>query len=137
MIRVAVAGGFDPLHIGHLSHIMEAKKLGDWLIVIVNSDQDMIRKKGYCFMPQDERMEIIETLRYVDEVVPVIDRDGTVVETLAMLHPDIFCKGGDRNPDNMPESEVKMCQEIECRIVYNVGDEKIQSSSGLVEAVRK
>lgn len=132
MVRVITAGGFDPIHVGHISHIRAAKQLGDWLTVIVNSDNDMIKKKGYSFMPQQERMEIIRALRDVDEVVLVIDNDGTVTTTLAILQPDIFAKGGDRTPDNLPESEVEVCQEYGIKIVYGVGNDKVQSSSELV-----
>jgi len=136
MVKVAVAGGFDPLHIGHIKHIEVASKLGDRLIVMVSTDMDMIRKKGYEFMPFKERMEIIKALKWVDEVVPSIDADGTVAKTLKAIKPDIFAKGGDRTEDNMPENEIQACKEIGCKIVYGVG-EQIQSSSGLVDRLVK
>jgi len=131
MIKVAVAGGFDPLHIGHLEHIRKAKKLGDWLVVIVNPDADLIRKKGYVFMPLEHRKAILEALREVDEVVVSIDSDGTVAKTLKLIKPDIFAKGGDRTPDNMPQNEIDACQEIGCKIVYGLGD-KLDSSQWIV-----
>jgi len=134
MVKVAIAGGFDPLHIGHIKHIEAASKLGDWLIVIVSTDRDMIRKKGYEFMPFEERIEIVKALKWVDEVVPSIDADGTVAKTLKVIKPDIFAKGGDRTEDNMPENEIQACKEIGCKIVYGVG-EQLQSSSGLVEGL--
>lgn len=133
-VRVMVAGGFDPLHIGHLAHFQMAKKLGDWLIVSVNPDSDMIRKKGYCFMPLEERREIIKELRCVDEVLTTIDNDGTQAETLKLVKPDIFAKGGDRTPGNMPQNEVDACEEIGCKIVYGVGP-KLTSSSELVRRI--
>ena len=135
-MKVAIAGGFDPLHIGHIKHIEAASKLGDWLIVIVSTDRDMIRKKGYEFMPFEERIEIVKALKWVDEVVPSIDADGTVAKTLKVIKPDIFAKGGDRTEDNMPENEIQACKEIGCKIVYGVG-EQMQSSSGLVDRIVK
>ncbi|MBA7710147.1 Bifunctional protein HldE [subsurface metagenome] len=135
-MKVAIAGGFDPLHIGHIKHIEAASKLGDWLIVIVSTDRDMIRKKGYEFMPFEERIEIVKALKWVDEVVPSIDADGTVAKTLKVIKPDIFAKGGDRTEDNMPENEIQACKEIGCKIVYGVG-EQMQSSSGLVARIVK
>lgn len=108
----------------------KAKNLGDYLVVIVSTDADMIRKKGYCFMPLEERMELIENYPFVDEVVASIDKDGTVAETLRWLGPDIFAKGGDRTPANMPQNEIDVCQETGCKIVYGVGD-RLQSSSDL------
>jgi D-beta-D-heptose 7-phosphate kinase/D-beta-D-heptose 1-phosphate adenosyltransferase len=134
MTKVAVSGGFDPLHLGHLRHMQLAKGLGDYLIVMVNPDRDMVRKKGYCFMPLEQRMEIVRGLRCVDEVVVIIDKDGTCAETLKMIHPEIFAKGGDRTPDNMPENEIKACQEIGCKIVYGIGL-KIMSSQDLVKKI--
>jgi len=133
MKKVAVGGGFDPLHVGHLRHMKEASKLGDHLTVIVNGDGDMVRKKGYCFMPLAERMEIVGSLKFVSQVLACLDNDGTVVRTLKWLKPDIFAKGGDRTPDNMPRSELEACKEIGCRIVYGVGGGKAQSSSELVK----
>jgi D-beta-D-heptose 7-phosphate kinase/D-beta-D-heptose 1-phosphate adenosyltransferase len=136
MIKVTVAGGWDPLHIGHVRHIEEASKLGDWLIVLVSSDEDMLRKKGIVFMPLNERVEIMKSLRWVDEVIVTIDKDGTMAETLRMVRPNIFAKGGDRTPDNMPSNEVDVCKEIGCEIVYSVG-KRLQSSSALIKKAQK
>ncbi len=132
MVRVAVAGGFDPLHIGHLRHFQKAKTLGDYLIVLVSNDEDMIRKKGYCFMPLEDRMKILKELRCVDEVIATVDNDGTQAETLKLVKPDIFAKGGDRIHDNMPQNEIEACEEIGCKIVYGVGSQ-LRESSKLVE----
>ena len=134
MVKVAVAGGFDPLHVGHIKHIEAASKLGDWLIVIVSTDRDMARKKGYEFIPFKERMEIVKALKWVDEVVPAIDTDGTVANTLRLIKPNIFAKGGDRTEDNMPENEIQTCKEIGCKIIYGVG-QQLQSSSSLVDKI--
>lgn len=135
MITVAVSGGFDPVHIGHIRSITEAKKLGDELVVILTRDDQLIRKKGYCFIPYDERKEIMESIVGVDRVVPNIDDDITSNKSLEYYRPDIFAKGGDRTEDNMPEIEKVLCEKIGCRIVYGVGGAKIQSSSSLVGMV--
>ena len=145
MIRVVVAGKFDPLHDGHRSHFREAAKLGDKLIVITHPDNIVARNsdKGFCYQTLRIRIQEILKESCVDDVfVANLDNDGTVTNTLAYLKSNfdgelIFAKGGDRTPDNMPESEIKVCQEIGYRIIYNVGDKKIQSSSGLVANVRR
>jgi cytidyltransferase-like protein len=133
MVVVAVSGGFDPIHIGHIRSIKEAKKLGDELIVILTRDDQLIQKKGYYFMPYDERKEILESIVCVDRVVPNIDADVTSNESLEYYRPNIFAKGGDRTEDNMPEIEKTVCERIGCKIVYGVGGAKIQSSSSLVK----
>jgi len=131
-VRVCVAGGYDPFHDGHLEHIKKAMELGDYLIVLVSNDEDMIRKKGKCNIPLASRMEIValilKGLGLPSEVIETIDNDGTQTETLRMVRPDIFAKGGDRTPDNMPQSEIEVCQEIGCEIVYGVGEQLNQSS---------
>lgn len=132
MVKVAISGGFDPLHIGHIDHIKKAKNLGDYLIVIVQSDENLIRKKGYYFMPYSERAEIIRSLKYVDEVVMNIDNDIISAETLKMIKPDIYAKGGDRLPNNMPKKEIEICNKIGCKIIYGIGDQ-LNSSSLLVD----
>ena len=133
-IVVAVAGGFDPLHLGHLLHLRAAKKLGDRLVVLLNPDSDMVRKKGFAFLSFAERREILLELRCVDEVVEIIDGYGPCAETLARVHPHIFAKGGDRAEHNMPEIELAICERLDISIVYGVGGGKIQSSSELVRA---
>lgn len=131
-IMVAVSGGFDPVHIGHIRLFKEAKKLGDKLIIILNTDKFLKKKKGYVFMPYRERKEIIENIKYVDKVVRCIDRDQTVCKTLESLKPHIFANGGDRKPGNVPE--VKICKTIGCKMVYNVGKGgKVQSSSWFLQ----
>jgi rfaE bifunctional protein nucleotidyltransferase chain/domain len=131
---VAASGGFDPLHFGHVEYLERARKLGDKLIVIVNTDEFLIRKKGYAFMPLKERMAIIKALRCVDEVIACIDQDQSVCETLKMIKPNIFAKGGDRNSGNIPEATI--CAEFGIDIVDGLG-EKIQSSSDLVKKIKK
>ena len=129
-IIVAVSGGFDPIHIGHIRYFKEARKLGDKLVVILNTDEFLIKKKGYVFMPFEERKEILESIRWVDEVIPSIDKDQTVCRTLAELKPDIFAKGGDRTLENIPERTV--CERLGIKMVFGVGGGKFQSSSWLL-----
>ncbi len=127
---VAISGGFDPVHVGHVRYIQEAKKLGDKLIVILNTDDFLTRKKGFVFMPFEERKEILENIKGVDEVIRCIDEDQSVCKTLEMLKPDIFAKGGDRTIDNIPEVDV--CKRNNIEMIFNVGGGKAQSSSELV-----
>ena len=126
---IAVSGGFDPMHVGHLRMIKEAAKHGK-LTVILNTDEWLLRKKGYVFMSWDERAEIIETYDFVERVVPARDEDKTVVESLKELKPDIFANGGDRKNENTPE--VKYCKENNIEMRWNVGGGKVQSSSTMV-----
>ena len=130
-IVVTTSGGFDPVHVGHIRLFREAKTLGDKLVVILNSDDFLLKKKGYVFMPFNERKEILESIKYVDEVVSSVDTDHTVSKTLEKLRPDIFAKGGDRNESNTPE--LTLCRELNIRVVFNVGGGKVQSSSWLVK----
>ena len=136
-IVVAVSGGFDPIHIGHVRMFQEAKKLGDALVVILNNDHWLKAKKGYVFMPQKERKEIIEAITGVDRVVltrhPENPKDMSVCADLRRLKPDIFANGGDRHQTNVPE--VPTCASIGCKMVFNVGRSgKVQSSSWLLDA---
>ncbi|MEK6890457.1 MAG: adenylyltransferase/cytidyltransferase family protein [Nanoarchaeota archaeon] len=91
-IIVATSGYFDPLHIGHIQCLELAKKLGDKLIVIVNNDKQAALKKGKEFMPFKERVEIIKSIKWVDEVFPSIDEDRTVCKSLEAIRPDILAK---------------------------------------------
>jgi D-beta-D-heptose 7-phosphate kinase/D-beta-D-heptose 1-phosphate adenosyltransferase len=132
---VAVSGGFDPIHVGHVRMIREAAKLGEYVVVIANSDEWLKRKKGYAFMAFEERAEIISALEGVDSVIKANDADDTVCETLIKLKPDIFANGGDRKSGNIPE--YKLCDELGIEMVFGVGgNDKPQSSSWLVNKVR-
>lgn len=130
MIRVVASGGFDPLHIGHVEYLNRAKKLGDELIVIVNRDEFLRKKKGYIFMSELDRIELIRNLKCVDDAILCVDNDMTVCRTLEMLKPHIFAKGGDRTVSNIPEREV--CEKRGIIIIDGLG-EKIRSSSEIVE----
>ena len=139
-IVVAVSGGFDPVHKGHVRMFNEAKKLGDKLIVILNNDNWLKLKKGYVFMGQEERKEIIESFRAVDEVIVSFHKENTkdisICEELKKIRPNIFAKGGDRHSGNIPETPV--CEEIDCLIVNEIGHGgKVQSSSWLVNQAKE
>jgi len=113
----------------------EAKKLGDKLVVILNNDNWLNKKKGYAFMPQEERAELIRHIRWVDEVVitkhPQNPEDMSVAADLRDLRPDIFANGGDRKVDNTPEDDV--CEELGIEMAFAIGrGGKVQSSSWLV-----
>ncbi len=135
---VITSGYFNPAHIGHINLIREAKELGDFLVVIVNNDKQVKVKGSVPFMPEQERIEIIKALRYADEVILSVDNDRTVAESLKMIaqkYPGqslYFAKGGDRNSDNIPESEKKVCKEFKIKIINGVGGDKVQSSSWLL-----
>lgn len=137
MTKVAVSGGFDPVHIGHIELFREAKKLGDHLVVILNNDNWLRAKKGYVFMPENERAEVIKAIRYVDDVKISSHQknpaDMSVCQELEQLKPDIFGNGGDRKAENIPE--YKLCERTGIKMAFNLG-EKLQSSSELVKKVK-
>src|SRR3989344_3283085 len=135
-IIVAVSGGFDPVHSGHVRMFQKAKKLGDKLVVILNNNNWLCAKKGRAFMPEWERKEIIEAIKGVDEVVLTghgpHPKDMSVCAELKEIKPDIFANGGDRKLVNIPE--VPVCQSIGCKMIFNIGrGGKVQSSSWLLE----
>jgi D-beta-D-heptose 7-phosphate kinase/D-beta-D-heptose 1-phosphate adenosyltransferase len=123
---VAVSGYFDPIHVGHLEYLKMAKSLGEKLVVIINSDYQAGLKKGKSFMPEQDRLEIVQALRCVDEVFLSIDKDKSVCKSLEYLKPDIFANGGDRSLEEIPETAVMKKYNIE--MVDGLG-EKIRSSS--------
>lgn len=130
---IALSGGFDPAHIGHARMIQEAVKYGD-VLLIVNSDEWLKRKKGFVFMPWAERAEMLSYITGVTKVVSVDDADGSVVEALREHMPNAFGNGGDRVATNTPE--VEFCQANSLELVWNLGGGKVQSSSDLVNKVR-
>ena len=138
MTTVAVSGGFDPIHLGHLNLLKAARALGDRLVVIVNNDSWLKKKKGFVFMPEAERAAILAAIRWVDEVVttkhPQNPEDMSVCAELEALKPDIFANGGDRKADNIPE--YNLCQKLGIQMEFNVGGGKVQSSSELVKKVK-
>lgn len=131
---IMVSGGFDPIHVGHVRMILDASRYGN-VIVVANSDDWLMRKKGYVFMPWEERAEIISSIRGVISVERVDDSDNSVCEAIERLRPDYFANGGDRKIGNTPE--VDLCSNLGINLIWNVGGEKIQSSSDLVAATKQ
>ena len=128
MKTVAISGYFDPIHVGHLEYITEARKLGDKLIVIVNNNNQCVLKKGKPFMDEKDRVIITSSLKDVDEVFLSVDHDKTVCKSLELLKPDIFANGGDRKNNEIPESAI--CKKYNIQIIDGLG-KKIRSSSDL------
>jgi D-beta-D-heptose 7-phosphate kinase/D-beta-D-heptose 1-phosphate adenosyltransferase len=134
---VLVTGGFDPLHSGHIAYFEAAAKLGDILIVGVNSDDWLGRKKGRAFMPFTERSAIIRNLRCVDFVIGFNDDDNTAKDAIRMVRQSypqdicIFANGGDRTRGNIPEMDI---DEDKVQFVFGVGGtDKANSSSWILD----
>ena len=134
---VVITGGFDPIHRGHIEYINAAKELGNFLIVGVNSDEWLVRKKGRSFMPFEDRIAIVGALQGVDYAIPFNDRDGTAKDAIAWArkvypnHSIIFANGGDRTSDNIPEMDFA---DDNVEFAFGVGGtNKANSSSQLLE----
>jgi cytidyltransferase-like protein len=132
---VVVSGGFDPIHSGHVAYLAAARALGDCLIVGVNSDAWLTRKKGRAFMPFDERRAVVGNLKSVDATLAFDDSDGSaidLIEQVKIAYPDsqiVFANGGDRTAKNIPEMSVK-------DVVFQFGvggEDKKNSSSWILE----
>lgn len=134
---VLVTGGFDPIHSGHISYMKAARELGDTLVVGVNSDEWLTRKKGKPFLPIDERVRIVAAIRHVDHVMAKFnDDDGSAKDAIhvtRMMFPDshiIFANGGDRNGKNIPEMDY---HDNNLSFAFGVGgDDKMNSSSWIL-----
>ena len=131
-----VSGGFDPIHSGHIEYFKEAKKLGDHLVVALNSDDWLQRKKGNLFMPFTERQIVVSNIKAVDEVIGFEDDEAgscsLALEKIKLKFPSdeiIFCNGGDRSSDNIPEMSV---EGITFRFSIG-GDNKMNSSSAILK----
>jgi cytidyltransferase-like protein len=134
---VLITGGFDPLHSGHIAYIQSAKKLGDTLVVGVNSDAWLTRKKGAPFMSLDERMNIVKNIKDVDFVLEFNDNDGSARSAIKLArqtwpdHKIIFANGGDRTNDNIPEMDI---EDSNLQFVFGVGGfNKANSSSWILQ----
>jgi len=134
---VLVTGGFDPLHSGHIEYFKAARKLGDILVVGVNSDAWLTRKKGRAFMPILERTKIIRELACVDFVIDFDDRDNSAKHAIQMVRQSyptdeiIFANGGDRTDKNIPEMDFA---DQNTKFVFGVGGfDKLNSSSWILE----
>ena len=141
---VLVSGYFNPIHVGHIDYLDSASKIGDYLVVIVNNDNQVNIKGSKPFMPLKERLIIVESMGCVDKAVASIDEDGSVVETIRSVWQEFnnsaqapftmsFCNGGDRKLDNIPEYDI--CEQLGIDLHFNVGGGKTQSSSSLLQKV--
>jgi cytidyltransferase-like protein len=130
---VLVTGGFDPLHSGHISYLNHADHLGDFLVVGINSDAWLTRKKGQPFMPWRERMVVLDNLHMVDWIIDFDDSDDTAIDAIRKvkeMYPNdeiIFANGGDRTKDNIPEMAVDNIE-----FVFGVGGEDKKNSSSWI-----
>jgi cytidyltransferase-like protein len=130
---VLVTGGFDPIHSGHIAYLRDARELGDKLIVGVNSDDWLTRKKGRPFMPWEERATIVAAMHYVDRVINFNDNDGTAIDAIRKVkeifpnHEIVFANGGDRTKDNIPEM---VFDDVE--FVFGIGGENKANSSSWI-----
>tara|TARA_B100000131_G_scaffold194622_1_gene187190 strand:+ start:206 stop:634 length:429 start_codon:yes stop_codon:yes gene_type:complete len=132
---VIVSGGFDPIHSGHIEHFKEAKKLGDILIVGLNSDEWLTRKKGKPFMPIEERMAVIRELRMVDSAVAFNDDNNSSIDlinkALVLFDDVLFANGGDRTQDNIPEIDA-FDKDPRVQFAFGVGGTHKQNSSSWI-----
>ena len=136
---VLVTGGFDPLHSGHIAYFNAARELGDWLVVGVNSDAWLSRKKGRAFMPWKERAAIIEALKCVDQVIEFDDSNDSATEAIKYVldfwksgEKIIFANGGDRTEGNILE----MLSVSDPRLSFKFGiggENKANSSSWILD----
>jgi cytidyltransferase-like protein len=132
---IMVSGGFDPPHIGHVRMFREAAKWGD-VVVAINSDDWLMRKKGYVFMPWEERAEIIREFASVTVVTHFDDSDNTACDAIRKFTPDAFANGGDRKKENTPEMD--LCDDLGVQMLWGIGGkDKPQSSSWLVNKLRE
>ena len=134
---VAVSGGFDPIHVGHIRYLKEASKFGK-VLVILNTDEWLKEKgHGHPFYTYEDRKEILEAIKYVWKVVPQLDNSNTVAYSLQEYKPDIFAKGGDRTIDNMPECELTICKKLGIQVIFGVGGyDKPDSSRHIIKRIR-
>jgi D-beta-D-heptose 7-phosphate kinase/D-beta-D-heptose 1-phosphate adenosyltransferase len=134
MRLVAVSGGFDVLHDGHCRMIQEAAKYGP-VVVILNSDDWLVRKKGYYVLNWEQRKVVLMSISGVIDVVSVDDSDGTVCEALNRVKPCFFANGGDRKCENTPE--VELCNKLGINLLFSVGGGKDNSSTDIAERILK
>lgn len=129
---VCISGYFQILTQGHVDYVRDAQKLGGYLVVIVNSDEQAKLKSTPMVVSETARMYIMENLKGVDEVVLSIDKDKSVSKTIEYLAPDIFCNGGDRVLGNHSSSEELICNKLGIEMVF-INSPKVDSSSGILQ----
>jgi len=135
---IVLSGGFDPVHVGHMRMFEDAKKYGADVIVGVNSDEWLTRKKGAPFMNFDERTEILRGVKYIDLVLSFNDDDNSACNLIKKVQEiykkeDVkifFGNGGDRTNKTTPE--IDYCNQENVEMLWGVGGGKIQSSSELI-----
>ena len=135
---IVLSGGFDPVHKGHIRMFREANNLGANVIIGLNSDEWLTRKKGKPFMEWNERAEILESCKFVTQVLSMDDSDDTasdIIRQVAKLYKGqdmniYFANGGDRGKGNVPELDV--CKDLNVVMLWGIGGGKIQSSSWLI-----
>ena len=152
---IIVSGGFDPVHVGHIRMFKDAAAMADKdsqvnqgkVIVALNSDEWLERKKGKAFMPFEERKEILQSIKHVSNVIAFDDSDETACDAIKQMYEKYeyltesnfnddalcFANGGDRIVGNVPSVESTLCEEKGVKMLWNIGGVKVQSSSSLVE----
>ena len=135
-----ITGGFDPLHSGHIKYINAAKSYGDILVVGLNSDKWLENKKGKFFLPFNERLMIMKSLKDIHDVISFDDSDDSAIDAIKNIKNTYkdsiikFCNGGDRNEENIPElKEFENDKRVEFKFGVG-GDSKINSSSKILRA---
>jgi cytidyltransferase-like protein len=129
-VVVAVSGYFNPIHVGHIDYLERAAMLGDWLVVIVNSDFQRELKGSKEFQSEQDRCKILKAIKWVDEVFLSVDKDRSVCKSLEAIRPKIFANGGDRLNKEIPERQVCLSNNI--TLVDGLG-QKVASSSDLLK----
>ena len=138
---IVLSGGFDPVHKGHLRMFRSASNLGHQVIVGLNSDEWLTRKKGKPFMEWDERAEILESCKWINQVLPMEDSDDTACDIIKQVSDKYegyniyFANGGDRGKGNVPEMPI--CKDLKVVMLWGIGGGKIQSSSWLINGEEK
>ena len=140
---IVLSGGFDPVHIGHIRMFKAAKETQSEVIVGINSDEWLSRKKGQPFMKESERIEILESCKYIASVINFDDSDDTACNLISKVidlykHNTVqifFSNGGDRNSETT--TEIKYCKDNNIEMLWNLGGGKIQSSSSLIEQTKR
>lgn len=141
MSTVICSGYFSILTVGHIDYFREASEIGDWVICILNNDNQLLNKYGFVPVNQDQRKKVVEAIKYIDEVVIAIDQDSSIASTIDRIFPAIsytkcfFINGGDRNTSNSNLQETEICNRLGIQILY-LGGLKINSSSSICQIIK-